>query len=239
MARPAGSMKPFWLPVTATSTPQASNSNGIERWRTRRRRTAARVAGGVHRAAHGGDVGHDAGRGLVMGGQHGLDAVARVGAQDLLEPVGGNAPRPRGFDDLDGQAVALAHVDPAMAEHAVARRQHRVAGRQRVGDRHFPAAGAGGGEDEDLGRLGAQDLPHAVCARVQDVSRRPTTGGRAWACRRPGAGLGHIRGAGYEHRVLKAHGRLLPWLGPRYIVAHPAHNFFEKVFQKWYSSPKC
>jgi hypothetical protein len=73
------------------------------------------------RAAHGGDVRDDAGRGLVVGGEDGLDARGLVGAQDLLEAVGGNALAPGRFDDLDVEAVALAHVDPAVREHAVAR----------------------------------------------------------------------------------------------------------------------
>ena len=30
IASPAGSMKPFWLPVTATSTPQSSKRKSIE-----------------------------------------------------------------------------------------------------------------------------------------------------------------------------------------------------------------
>jgi hypothetical protein len=40
-------------------------------------------------------------------------------------------------------------------ELAEARHQHLVAGVQRVGDRRFPRAGAGTGEDEDLARRGA------------------------------------------------------------------------------------
>jgi hypothetical protein len=51
-----------------------------------------------------------------------------VGAQDFLEAGGGNALAPGSLDDLDGQAMALAHVDPAVAEHAVARSKNRIAG---------------------------------------------------------------------------------------------------------------
>ena len=50
----------------------------------------------------------------------------------------------------DLEAVAPAEIDPALREHAVPRRQNPVTGRERVGDRRFPAGGAGGGKEHDL-----------------------------------------------------------------------------------------
>jgi hypothetical protein len=194
---------------------------------------------GVQRAPHGGDVREHAGRRFVVGGENRLDAAVLVGAQDLLEPRRGDAFAPRRFHDLDGESMALAHVDPAMGEHAVARRENRVAGRQRVGDRHLPAAGARGREDEHLGRFGAQDLPDTLSRGLQDVreGRRPMIDRGHVAG--PAKRLGHIGGAGYENRVLEAHCRLLPWIG---TTSRPpvgvVHNFFENVFQKWYDCEK-
>jgi hypothetical protein len=134
--------------------------------------------------------------------------------------------------------MALAHVDPAMGEHAVAGRENRVAGRQGVGDRDLPAAGARGREDEHLGPFGAKDLPDTVACGLQDVRE----GGRPMIERGHVAGpakrLGHIGGAGYENRVLEAHCRLLPWIGTTSRPPVAVHNFFENVFQKWYDLKK-
>jgi hypothetical protein len=88
--------------------------------------------------------------------------------------------------------MALAHVDPAVAEHAVARCENRIAGRQRVGDRHLPAAGARGGKMKTSAEVGAQDLPHAVARRMQDVREG----------RRPVIDRGHVAGPAQGSGIL-------------------------------------
>src|SRR5699024_7784296 len=76
----------------------------------------------------------------------GLDAVFAVCCQDALVFPCRSAPSPFALDGMHVKPVVPAQLDPAVAEHAVARRQHFIAGRQRVGDRRFPGAGATGGK---------------------------------------------------------------------------------------------
>ncbi len=112
----------------------------------------------VEDAAHAGDVGAHAGRGLVVRDQHGLDRMRLVGFEAGAILIERHALAPFRVDGVDGEAEALAQVDPEQRELAEHRRQHLVAGRQRVGDGGFPAAGAGAGEDDDLARFGLKDL---------------------------------------------------------------------------------
>ncbi|CAM3299170.1 hypothetical protein PANO111632_12925 [Paracoccus nototheniae] len=168
-----------------------------------------RMARPVQRAADGGDVGPNAGRGLVMGGQDGLDPMGGVGGQDLLEPVGGDALAPGLIHDLHIQPVPLAHVDPAVAEHPVPGGQHRGARRQGVGDRRLPPAGAGRGKDKDLRLRRFQDLFHALQRGMQDLAEHRAAmvdGGHVDGLAKH---LGDVRRAGNEDRVLGAHSRLL------------------------------
>ena len=86
----------------------------------------------VERAAHARDVAGDAGRRLVVGEQHRLDLVGLVGSQCLVVPLDRSALAPLGVENVDLETEPLGHVDPQMAEHAEARREHPVAGRQRI-----------------------------------------------------------------------------------------------------------
>ena len=161
---------------------------------------------GIERPADRGDVGADAGRGLVMGRKHRLDAVRGVGAQDLLVALCGEARAPRRLDDLDVELMALAHVDPAPAEHAVLRGKNAIARGERVADRRFPATGPGRREDEDLCVLAFHHLPDAGEGRPQDFRKER----RAMVERRHVHGLAqhlrHIGRTGNEDGVLGMHG---------------------------------
>jgi len=137
-----------------------------------------------------------------MGDEHRPDRVGGIRAQGLFEPVGGGAAAPGAVENLHIEPVTLAHVDPAMAEHAVPRDEDRIAGRQRVGDRRLPAARSGGGKDHDLAVLRSE---HPLAALAHG-GERPREGGRAVIHRLHLHGaaqaIGHVGRAGDENRVL-------------------------------------
>ena len=85
------------------------------------------MPGVVQRLAHPGDVAGDAGGGLVVGEEHRLDLVRLVGRERLLVALDRRALAPLGVEHVDLEAQPLGHVDPEMAEHAEARREHPVA----------------------------------------------------------------------------------------------------------------
>src|SRR3546814_12831753 len=90
--RPGSVISPFCEPVTATSTPQPSISNGmVPREAMLSSRNSAAVAGGVDRLADGGDVVCRARRGFDLDHQHPL---YRAGLLLLPLPLGRGGPRP-------------------------------------------------------------------------------------------------------------------------------------------------
>src|SRR5579864_4593671 len=150
------------------------------------------MACGIERAAHAGDVAGGAGRGLVVTGEHALDLVALVGAQDLRVTLERHSFAPFDLQHLDLEAEALRHVDPQMRELTEAGGEDPVARRERVGERGFPRAGAGGREDEHLARAGLEDF-----LQVAEDARRK---------------LRKLRGAvilhGHDHGALHAVGHV-------------------------------
>ena len=85
-----------------------------------------------------------------MNHAHGLDRVAAVSAQALLDlrRVGTLAPVAR--DEVDGEPEPLRELPPQRCEMARLGHQHAVAGRQGVHQRGLPRAGAAGGIDDDV-----------------------------------------------------------------------------------------
>ena len=81
-----------------------------------------------------------------------------VGAEDLLNLLRRSALAPLDVDRLHVESQPLHHVDPEVAELAVAERQNLVAGRESIAQGCFPAAGSAGGEDERLPVFGLEDL---------------------------------------------------------------------------------
>ena len=120
------------------------------------------MVGGIHRLAHAGNIARHTGGGLVMRHQHGLVAVGGVGLELLGEDLDGHALAPGHVHHVDLEAHARAHVGPEQRELAEAGDQHLVARGQRVEHRGFPAAGAGGREQEDLAGAGLEDLLHVL-----------------------------------------------------------------------------
>ena len=163
----------------------------------------------VQSTAHSCDVRLNARGGFVMRRQNGFDLVTFVGGQDFFIAICRNAFAPRGFHNGDIQSVTLAHVDPAMREHAVARGKDFVACGQRVGQGRFPAARATGREDKDLSRFAFQDLLHALACRVQDLTEQRRAMVDRRHVRRLAQAFGDVGRARNENGVLKTHGVLL------------------------------
>ena len=104
--------------------------------------------GGVDRLADFGDRRQAAGRGLVMQDADRLDLVVLVFAQARFDRLRIGAGAPVGGDEFGLEAELLGHLLPQRGELAGLDHQHLVAGRQRVDQRAFPGAGAGGGVDD-------------------------------------------------------------------------------------------
>ena len=118
-----------------------------------------------------------------MGDQHRLDGFVGVVGQNLREALDRRTLAPLDVDLDHVQAHALAHVDPEVGELADAGREHLVAGRERVGQAGFPAAGAGAREQEHLAGRGLEHL-----LQVGEQRQRE---------------LGEVRGAHVLHRQVE------------------------------------
>ena len=142
------------------------------------------MLGVVQRLPDPGHVAGDAGGGLVVGEEHGLDLVRLVGREGLLVALDRRALTPLGVEHVDLEAEPLGHVDPEMAEHAEARREHPVARAKGVGERGLPRARAAGREDVGLAGRGLEDLLEVLRAPGPRASGNRTSGGppsrRAW-----------------------------------------------------------
>ena len=129
------------------------------------------MLGGVDGAAHGGDIAGDAGRRLVMHDHHALDLVVLVGAKRLLDALGIGAGAPLLLLDDDLEPVTAGELDPQMAELAEAGGEQLVAGRQGIGQRGFPGAGAARREDDDLAVPGLEDLLQVFVERQRQLGK--------------------------------------------------------------------
>ena len=102
--------------------------------------------------AHLVDAAGAAGRGLVVHDADRLDAVRLVVGERGADRRHVGAAAPVGVDEDRLEAEPLRHLVPQRGEPAGAAHQHRVAGRQRVGQRRLPRAGAGGRDRSPPGR---------------------------------------------------------------------------------------
>ena len=93
-----------------------------------------------------------------MTGQHCLDLVFLVFSQDLLELLQRHAFAPFHLHQFHVQAHALGQICPQMRKLPETGSQDAVAGRQGVGQSHFPAGRTGGGKDEAFAGAGLEDL---------------------------------------------------------------------------------
>ena len=107
------------------------------------------VSAAVDHLAQTGDVAGDPRRGLVVAGEDAPDFAPGVRAQGLLDAFERHSLAPSDLQHLDIEAEPLGHVDPQVGEVTEAGREQPVAGREGVGQRRFPGAGAGRRKDED------------------------------------------------------------------------------------------
>ena len=80
----------------------------------------------------------DAGRGLVVHDEHGLDRVTSILGQFGFDADGFDAVPPIGGDHIDVETQTTRDVGPEPPELANLERQDAIAGRQRVDQRRFP-----------------------------------------------------------------------------------------------------
>ena len=110
------------------------------------------MASRVDGAADGGNGRGEAGRRLVVHGQHGLDGARRVGLEGGLDSGRIDAAAPIGLHHLRDQAHGFRHGGPALAEIAAFQHKHGVARGEQVDERRFPRAMAGCSVEEQLAR---------------------------------------------------------------------------------------
>lgn len=169
------------------------------------RKQHRRVIAGIHRAAHRRHIGPDAGRGLVVGHQDGLELVTPVCFQQRTKSICRRTRAPFALDRFDIQAVAAAQIDPAPGKHAVASGQDLVAGRQRVGDRRLPAAGAGGRKHEDLSGRRLEHLLEVGQQRRKQLAEVGRAMIHGLDAHRMAQAIRNIGRSGYEDRILTGH----------------------------------
>ena len=93
-----------------------------------------RMPRGIECLADRGHVAGDAGGGLVLADQHGLDRVRLVGLERRLIAIRRRAFTPFDLEHLDLEPETAAHVDPEITELTEVRGQHAVTWIQAVGD---------------------------------------------------------------------------------------------------------
>ena len=130
MARPGAAIQAFCEPVTTTSTPQPSMSNGhgaeARHAVDEDERVGALLADGRRELR---DRVHHAGRGLVVGEQHGLDVGQP--AQSLADLVGRGGVAPLGVELGHVRAVDAGDLGEPVAERPDAHAEDR--GRRATG----------------------------------------------------------------------------------------------------------
>ena len=191
MASPGAAIQAFCEPVTTTSTPQASISNGTA---PRPDTLSTRIsASGRQLADDRGQLGdrvHDAGRRLVVGQQDGPVAGRRA-RSSLADHrrIGGLAPLDLDLGDVG--AVGPGDLGEPVAERADRHAEHAVARRQGVDDRRLEAAGPGGRDHRDV--VGRPEV--RLHARQDPLEHRRELGA-AVVDHLAGAGLADARGQG-------------------------------------------
>ena len=90
----------------------------------------------------------------VVTGENRLDLVVLIRFQPLGELLDRDTLAPFDIDAVHVQLEPFQHVHPEMGELAEPADQDLVARRQGIGDRRFPATGAGAREQENLAGFG-------------------------------------------------------------------------------------
>jgi hypothetical protein len=119
------------------------------------------VAGVIHRAAHRGDIRHRAGGRLVVDDAHRAVRPFAIAPQQARDLTRIGAVTPVALDDIDVETEAARDLDPVERELSGFGHEHAVARAHRIGERCFPAAGAGRGIDHDAAARAAHP-PQAI-----------------------------------------------------------------------------
>ena len=194
---PGGSMSPFWGPVSATSTPQASKRKSIEASEdtvSTRSRAGWPARSSAARTAATSDVTPvDVSLWTTRTARTSRATSAR---EARLHLGGGHARSVGDLDALHVHAEGGGGPGEAGREEAVDAGQHPISRGERVDDRRFPGAGPRAGIERDVPRGRLKDLLEPVQALPhQRLEARP-----AMVEDRLGHGahdaLGHQRGSG-------------------------------------------
>ncbi len=151
-----------------------------------------RVSGAVDRLPDCVDTRGDAGRRLVVHGEHGLEGVRAVLGQFRLDERGIDAAAPVAGNEIDHEAEPFGHRAPQRGEMSGLEHQHAVARRQRIDERRLPGTGAGCRVDDHRAR-GLEDGLQSI----EDFERQACELGAAMVDRRlvhrPQNAVGDIR----------------------------------------------
>jgi len=165
MASPGGSIRPFWLPQTATvDAPLVEAEVHARQPADGVHHQQRRVARGVDGGADRGHVRRHAGRGLVVHDRDRPDGVRPVRGQPVVDQLARTA-SPSGIATSSTSAPSWRpKAGVELAERAVREAEQLLAGADHVDQRalHRPRAGAGGQDD-----LPARRPEHPAEARPQ------------------------------------------------------------------------
>ena len=149
----------------------------------------------VEGVADGGDVAEHAGRSLVVDGGDGFDGVLIVCCESVVENLSIDAATPVAGQQFYFETQLSGDFAPEVGEVAGLEHQYPVAGRECIGERSFPGAGAGRWVDHN-GRGCGENLLEA-CEYIQSHLRKfgaAMIDGRSRDG--PGDALGQVGGAG-------------------------------------------
>ena len=128
-----------------------------------------------------------------------------VFAQNFFVTVCRNTQTPLGFHDVHLKAMPLAHVNPAVAEHPIARGKHFVATGKSIGQGRFPATRTGSRKNEHFGCVTFQHFTHAFTGRMKYFPEERRAVINRWHIAGLAKTFGNIRRPRYEDRILKIH----------------------------------
>ena len=124
------------------------------------------MAGPVDGTAHGRDVMGEAGRGLDVDLEHGLDPMLPVRPERLLDQAAVERAPPVGGKAVDRHAQTFRRLAPAAGEHAGVGDQDRLARCDQVGECRLPGRVAQGHVGEHLAR-GLEDEAELIEAAAR------------------------------------------------------------------------
>ena len=163
------------------------------------------MASRIKRFANCSDIGCDTRRSFVMCCQNGLDIMRFVFAQNFFVTVCRNTETPLSFQDVYLKAMPLAHINPAVAEHPIARREHFVTTGECIGQGRFPATRTGCRENEHFCCVAFQHFAYTLTDRMKYLPKERRAMINRWHIAGLAKTFGNVRRPRYEDRILKTH----------------------------------